>query len=332
MTKRPLSLCTLELCWPERSLYGYRPSIAASLIFLLLFLISLLSCLVFTIPKRRWLAFSIPVSVACVLEILGYGVRLASYFDPYLWDARLFAVSTTALTIAPAFVSTGIYFTVSETVTIIGADHSLIRPKNYPHLVWIDVAGFVLQVAGVAVTFSDLSLDTGLGTNATPGSLVICAGTALQALSLLCFLMLFGVIVYKAKLEHRRFGYTSWHPERGFVALTQRFKIFVSMLVVAIICLFTRAVYRTMLLGMGLQSTMAQNEMLFAGLEGFLVVVAVVSLVVAHPASYLEDGLMEKLRNISVSPPRTPVMDGNVPQANESTPERRQVASPWNFI
>ncbi|RYO78365.1 hypothetical protein DL766_006733 [Monosporascus sp. MC13-8B] len=101
-----LSACDFNSCLVY-SPYGYRPSVLASGIFTSLFSLSLVGCLAIaaTVSRGWWLHFTVPVCIACVFEIIGYGVRIASWSDP--WDVRQFIVSTAFLTVAPAFVATG---------------------------------------------------------------------------------------------------------------------------------------------------------------------------------------------------------------------------------
>lgn len=106
-----LSECSFGVCLIASSPYRYRPNPVASGALVSLFGLSLVGCLVIAVTTAasrgcwRWLNFTVPVCVACILETIGYAVRLGSWTDP--WDVRLFAVSTGCLTVAPAFISAG---------------------------------------------------------------------------------------------------------------------------------------------------------------------------------------------------------------------------------
>lgn len=119
-----LSECNFDDCLIASSPYRYRPNSLASGIFGTIFCLALIGCLIIavTTSRGRWLNFTVPVCLACVLEIIGYGARLGSWDDP--WDVRLFAVSTGFLTVAPAFVSAGcvnfFYLSLSQVPGIAG--------------------------------------------------------------------------------------------------------------------------------------------------------------------------------------------------------------------
>ncbi|KAI1142984.1 RTA1 like protein-domain-containing protein [Hypoxylon sp. FL0543] len=290
-----IASCNFDTCPVAASPYGYPPSSAAEAIFLIIHVGSLIACLLYSFflaGTNRWLEFSIPISIACFFESVGYGVRLASSFDP--WNVALYATSTAFIIVAPAFVSAAIYFTVPEAINILGVEHSLINITHYPLFIWIDVVGFVLQLVGIIISFSDLSADKGLGEHAHVGSPIIAAGTAIQAISLVLFLFLFSIVLLRAAVANSQFGYTTFHPVHGFVPIAHRFKFFLAMLLISAMCLFARALYQTIVLGDGLGSWTAKNQALFAGLDSLLVGEAVVGLVVAHPVRFLRSGLEKR--------------------------------------
>ncbi|KAI1381715.1 RTA1 like protein-domain-containing protein [Hypoxylon crocopeplum] len=290
-----IASCTFDTCPVAASPYGYPPSSAADAIFLIIHTGSLVACLLYTFylaDTNRWLEFTVPVSVACLFEMAGYAVRLGSASDP--WNVALYATSTAFIIVAPAFVSAGIYLAISEAIKVLGVEHSLIDIARYPLLIWIDVVGFVIQLVGIIISFSDLSPDTGLGEHARIGSPIIAAGIAVQALSLITFLVLFSIVLFRAAVAHNQFGYTTFHPIHGFVPMAHRFKFFVAMLLISVMCLFGRALYQAIVLSNGLDSWAVKNQALFAGLDSLLVAEAVVGLVIAHPVRFLRNGIEKK--------------------------------------
>ncbi|KAI1766175.1 RTA1 like protein-domain-containing protein [Hypoxylon sp. FL1150] len=296
--------CTFDTCPVAASPYGYPPSTIADAIFFIIHIGSLLACLLYsyylTDSNKRWLNFSIPVSIACLFEAIGYAVRLGSVSDP--WNVALYATSTSFLLVAPALVSAGIYMTIPETIAILGVEHSLVNTTHYPHLIWIDVVGFVLELVGIIISFSDLSPDRGLGPHIELGNPIIAAGIGLQSLSLICFLVLFAVVLFRAAVAHHQFGYTTFHPIHGFLPMAHRFKFFIAMVLISVMCLLGRNLYQMVILGTGLNSSTAKNQALFAGLDSLLVAEAVVGLVVAHPVRFLRDGVEKRRGSRSTTP------------------------------
>ncbi|KAI1394132.1 RTA1 like protein-domain-containing protein [Hypoxylon trugodes] len=295
-TMRSIASCDFDTCPVAASPYGYPPSPAAEAIFLTIHIGALLACQLYTFyiaDRNRWLEFSVPISIACLLESIGYAIRIGSSVDP--WNVVLYATSTAFIIVAPAFIATGIYFITPEVIKILGKEHSPINIAHYPLLIWVDIVGFALQLIGIIVSFSDISTSTGLGHNAHYGTPIIATGIILQAVSLITFLSLFTIVLFQASLTNSHYGYTTFHPSHGFVPIAQRFKFFVAMLLVSTMCLFGRGVYQVIILSEGLESWTAKNQALFAGLDSFLVAEAVVGLVIAHPVLFLRDGLDKRL-------------------------------------
>lgn len=123
----------------------------------------------------------------------------------------------------------------------------------------------------------------------------------IQAISLIIYIMLFGIVLFRAAVANIQFGYTTFHPVHGFVPMAHRFKFFLAMLLVSAMCLFARALYQAIVLANGLESYTAKNQALFAGLDSFLVAEAVVGLCVAHPVTFLRDGIEKRLGSRSTS-------------------------------
>ncbi|KAI1648011.1 RTA1 like protein-domain-containing protein [Daldinia loculata] len=297
-----IASCTFDTCPVAASPYGYPPSAAAGVIFFVIHLGSFVACLVYSFylaERNRWLEFSIPISIGCLLESIGYAMRIGSSADP--WNVSLYAASTTFMIIPPAFISAAIYFTVPEAIKILGTEHSPINVSRYALLTWIEGFGFLFQFIGLVVSFSDLSSDTGLGHNARVGSPIIATGMVIQAISLIIYIMLFGIVLFRAAVANIQFGYTTFHPVHGFVPMAHRFKFFLAMLLVSAMCLFARALYQAIVLANGLESYTAKNQALFAGLDSFLVAEAVVGLCVAHPVTFLRDGIEKRLGSRSTS-------------------------------
>ncbi|KAI8965805.1 RTA1 like protein-domain-containing protein [Daldinia sp. FL1419] len=299
---RSIASCTFDTCPVAASPYGYPPSAAAGVIFFIIHLGSFVACLVYSFylaENKKWLEFSIPISIGCLLESICYAFRIGSSADP--WNVSLYAASTTFMIIPPAFVSAAIYFTIPEAIKVLGVEHSPISITRYALLTWIDAFGFIFQFVGIIISFSDLSSDTGLGNNARVGSPVIATGIVIQAISLILFILLFGIVLFRAAIANSQFGYTTFHPVHGYVPIAHRFKIFLAMLLVSAMCLFARALYQAIVLGNGLESFTAKNQALFAGLDSLLVAEAVVGLCVAHPVTFLRDGIEKRVGSRTIS-------------------------------
>lgn len=77
--------CNLNTCPVEWSIYGYRPSLAANVVFTALFGIA---CAVHLFLGFRWKAwgFTIPMLIGCVTEIIGYVGRIILWNNPFSFN------------------------------------------------------------------------------------------------------------------------------------------------------------------------------------------------------------------------------------------------------
>lgn len=99
--------CTKATCPVIYSVYGYRPSLAATLVFLILFGISSGIYLFQGIKTKTWF-FSMAMVIGGLSEVMGYVAKLLLYNDPF--SDTGFKMSVVLLTFAPAFYAAGIYF------------------------------------------------------------------------------------------------------------------------------------------------------------------------------------------------------------------------------
>lgn len=101
--------CTQDTCDPSRSIYGYRPSLAATVIFLIIFALSGLVYVFQGIKSKTWF-FSVAMFLGCFSETLGYVAKMLLWNDPF--SDTGFKMNVVLLTFAPAFYSAGIYYTL----------------------------------------------------------------------------------------------------------------------------------------------------------------------------------------------------------------------------
>jgi len=74
--------CNLKDCSIQRSIFQYRPSLAASSIFIALFGLSLIIHGFQGAKYRQW-TFGILMMVGCACDMVGYGGRIIMYNDPW---------------------------------------------------------------------------------------------------------------------------------------------------------------------------------------------------------------------------------------------------------
>lgn len=84
----PNENCTLSTCDITTSIYEYRPSIAASAVFITIFGISLVVHIYQGIRWRSWF-FSSAMFMGCVAEMIGYGGRIIMWKNPFSFSGFL---------------------------------------------------------------------------------------------------------------------------------------------------------------------------------------------------------------------------------------------------
>ena len=76
------SNCTVSVCPVELSVYGYRPSIPASVTLIVLYTLCLVIQTILGVRYKQWGYFS-AMALGCVDEILGYVGRILLYQNPF---------------------------------------------------------------------------------------------------------------------------------------------------------------------------------------------------------------------------------------------------------
>lgn len=107
----PDSNCTLELCPVAWTVYEYRPSLPANIIFAVLYAIALGGHVYLGVRWRSW-SFMTFMIIGCLVNIIGYIARCMLWANP--WSFIGFLIQMTFITTAPVFYSAAIYITLSR--------------------------------------------------------------------------------------------------------------------------------------------------------------------------------------------------------------------------
>ncbi|CAD0049543.1 unnamed protein product [Aureobasidium pullulans] len=180
----------------QRTAYGYVPSLAAGIVYCVLFGLSMFFH-VFQAIKTRAL-WNLVFAIGCLTEVLGWAARSWSNECPY--NANAFLMQICTLIIAPTFFTAGIYVILGRMIAIAGPGVSPIGPTWY---LWIfctvDVISLVIQAVGggsAAVAFNSTPPgNTKVGTN------IMVAGIDFQLASVVIFSVLFFLFLYRAAVK-----------------------------------------------------------------------------------------------------------------------------------
>ncbi|KAH9883903.1 RTA1-domain-containing protein [Xylariomycetidae sp. FL2044] len=257
----PDATCTLDLCPVDYSVLGYRPSVAANAIFLCLF--SSLMCvhIVLGIRWKSWWFMGCMV-VGCFTEITGYVGRILLYINPFSFAG--FMMQIVCVGSAPVFYSAAIYVTITKTVENLDPSISRVKPKLY-YIIFVlcDLSALVMQGVGGGLSTSSNGED-GIAVDLS------LAGLSFQVITMVTFCALLAEYLIR---------YFKSTPTKA----SPRLRIFLASLSLAIVLILARCAYRVAELGQGYSGTIFRDEPLYIGLEGVLMVLAVMSLCIGHP-------------------------------------------------
>ncbi|KAK1764346.1 parasitic phase-specific protein psp-1 [Phialemonium atrogriseum] len=257
----PDSNCTLELCPVEWSALQYRPSLAASGIFIGLFATTMIIHIVEGIRWQTW-GFMACMILGCLDEIIGYVGRIVLHGNPFSFSG--FFVNIFCIATAPLFFCAAIYVTLSKTIRCLDPSISRFNPKL---LYWVfipcDVVSLALQGAGGAIS----SVTSG---SSKLGADIVLGGLSLQVFTILVFL----IVAAEYFIRFLR--------APGRRALNVEFKIYLTFLSLSILLILVRCVYRIDELSDGFLGPVFHNERLFYGLESIPITIAVFCLNLGH--------------------------------------------------
>jgi hypothetical protein len=152
----------------------------------------------------------------------------------------------------------------------------------------MEYVALVYQIVGFGVSIAGIATTGGLGVDADRGGYIVAAGLGLHVLVLFFLLVVFSTGLIKAAFTYREFGHATLNPTRGYVALSRTFGMFLAVLLISLVCLIMRGLYRTVGFAAGFDGG-SKNEGLFALFDGLMVSQTVLGLAVFHPALVFSD-------------------------------------------
>ncbi|KAK8086512.1 hypothetical protein PG994_001486 [Apiospora phragmitis] len=264
----PKANCTLDLCPVEMTVYGYRPSLAANITFLCLYLLSAAIHIYLGVRRKTWFFMGCMVVGACN-AVTGYAARIALYHNPFNFTA--FIIQIICITSGPVYYSAAIYVTLADAIRYFSRSASHLPPYLF---YWIfitcDVVCLLFQAAGGALsTVSAAAI--GSSAMSKVGVDMALAGLSMQVAVMVIFCGLFAdyLIRYFREGATDRFG--------------RRAQLFFGFMALAVLLILTRCAYRLVELRNGYMGALIREEGLFIGLEGVMVISAVFCLMIAHP-------------------------------------------------
>ncbi|KAL3461664.1 RTA1 like protein-domain-containing protein [Aspergillus heterothallicus] len=153
------------------NIYGYEPSIAAGVIFILLFGA--------TTAYHGWQLFRaralyfIPFFIGGFFQIIGYLMRCLS--NGHTDSTALYALQTVLILLAPALYAASIYMVLGRLIVFLNAEHHSIVRVNWMTKIFVtgDVVSFLMQCGAGGLMAGDDPDTRTLGENLTIVALII---------------------------------------------------------------------------------------------------------------------------------------------------------------
>ncbi|KIM74097.1 hypothetical protein PILCRDRAFT_815278 [Piloderma croceum F 1598] len=226
----------------------------------------------------------LPTAVlAGVGEVLGWSARLWSSHNPLLNTPFLMQISTTI--IAPTPLAAANFVTLGIIINRLGDHYSRLSTRWYTIIFCtVDIISLVIQAVGGGLASSANTLD-----GANNGAHIMLGGIVLQLVSLVVYVTC-ALEFYLRFLKDRPIREISTsNAEKGEIKrpMDTRMMIMMGGLAFSSLCLFIRAVYRTIELAGGWDGRIISTELYFNVLDGAMVTLAIYTLNFAHPGLLL---------------------------------------------
>ncbi|KAJ3766679.1 RTA1-like protein [Lentinula raphanica] len=257
--------------------YGYRPTLSICILFISLFGISTLAHFFQAIYHRKWFFLYTAVLAGC-MEILGWAGRLWSNIN--LPNGNAFTMQIVCTIMAPTPLLAANFVILADIIRRLGDRYSRLRPRLYSIIfLSCDIIALAVQGGGGGIASSSEKTDI-----VNLGSHIMLAGIVFQLVVIICYMVL------GAEFFWRFFHNRPFHRQSAdFVdfnkasALDGNMKSLIYALMFNTLCLFIRAIYRTIELSDGFDGKIIETQWLFDVFDAAMVVLAMYTYNFVHP-------------------------------------------------
>ncbi|RHZ62604.1 hypothetical protein CDV55_102594 [Aspergillus turcosus] len=256
-------------------LYHYEPSLAAAIVFSLLFNITTLAHLYQRVKTGS--KYMNPFIVGGLFQVTGYGCRAASHF--FESSTTLYAIQTLLILLAPTLYAASIYMILSRVIKFLHAERLSPVPVIWMTKIFVagDILSFILQGAGGGVMSASSANSQDIGTY------IIIAGLGVQ-------LLFFGVFVLVACVFHVRFSNSqaaSDVPASEKVHWARSWKGLLWVLYLVSGLILIRSAFRMVEFVQGFNGYLISHEIFMYVLDTAQMFVLMVVMNVVHPSGVL---------------------------------------------
>ncbi|KAF2635475.1 RTA1 domain-containing protein [Massarina eburnea CBS 473.64] len=268
--------------------YRYHPSLAAAVIFVILFGLTTLFNIIQICTRRTW--YFIPLAIGGIFEVVGYIGRIMSSNDPLSRNA--FIIQQLLLLVAPALFAASIYIVLGRIIILVdGERYSLIRQK-FLTAVFVsgDVISFLVQGAGGAI----LGSSDGDQDSVTLGQNLVIVGLFVQLFFFAAFVVVAGIFHWR--LEGSRSSSSSPSSAVNISVLPWKRHLVVLYCTSALI--LVRSIFRVAEYLQGNAGSLLGHEVFLYLFDAVFMLGVMIVFNVVHP-SQVTEALSERLRGES---------------------------------
>ncbi|KAJ5753216.1 hypothetical protein N7520_010133 [Penicillium odoratum] len=269
------------------NLYGYDPSYAAAIIFVILFLATTGYHLWQLIKARCW--YFIPFVIGGIFQIIGYLCRIIAHND--LSSVTIYALQSVMTLLAPTLYAASIYMVLGRLVSYLHAEHLSLVPVKWMTKIFVagDVFSFMMQSAGGGLMASKKTSTRNTGSNVVIGGLVVQ-------------LLFFGFFVVVAAVFHMRItkqptakSSTERQTTRNQGWRQRNWATVLLALYVVSILILIRSIFRLIEYKYGFDGYIMTHEAFSYVFDATIMFIAMIVMNVYHPAVILGDGKSDRI-------------------------------------
>ncbi|KAH8434362.1 RTA1 domain-containing protein [Aspergillus melleus] len=268
-------------------LYRYTPSLAAAILFIVLFVLITAYHLYQVIRAKCW--YFLIFVVGGVFQIIGYICRVLAHSDKE--NVPIYAIQTLMILLAPPLYAASIYMTLGRLIRYLNAEHLSVVPVKWLTRIFVtgDVLSFLMQASGGGIMASGTISAMNTGENVTIGGLCVQ-------------LIFFGVFVIASIIFHLRIRKsptpvslttTSSASRMPWNDATWRGTMW--GLYVSSVLILVRSIFRLIEYAQGNDGYLISHEAFMYVFDSMLMFFAMIALSVWHPSKVLRDGKKKKL-------------------------------------
>jgi hypothetical protein len=262
-------------------LYGMTPSFGGNLAMSVVMGVFMICHALLGAWFRTWW-FGISFVIGTALEMIGYIGRTISGHNPQ--SINPFLIQIICLTIAPCFIMAGIYYLLGQLIQIYGTEYALLKPMWYLYIfISCDIISLAVQAAGGGIAATSLTQYQ----SAKGGTHTMVGGLAFQVFSMSIFLWLLFNFLWRIKYLRKGHADMEFNPRYCRLREHKKFQFFPIIIVVAVMFVYVRSIYRVIELSEGWVGYLIVHEVYFMILDALMIGLTCVIFIPWHPGIIL---------------------------------------------